>query len=437
MALRPEFGEHTINELTLMFQKHQINLEPGFQRRSVWKPRDRQRLIQSIVDSYPFPSVFLYKRTDRNGRLVYDVIDGKQRLESIFMFSGVGRFSRHRFGMKLDLGDGLCWYDWRSICKRLPDIRAAFQSYKIQTVEVTGDLAQIIDVFVRINATGMKLTSSEKRHAQFYTSPFLKEAEKLVVKHNTYLRDQKILTRAQLGRMKGTELFSELLMSIHKSGPIDGKIALDRAVGNESVNGNTLARLTRELTRTIRSIRRMFPKLRETRFRNSAEFYTLALVVWEMDKEGLVLVDKRRNLVAFELLRKLSTGVDQLREKLRKAQLAKPAERLYSDYLLTVLGGTDKIANRERRRDILRSLLWSLYERKVDKRSFTAEQRRIIWNSDDKRLCAHPNCPKPKEPLRWEDFTVDHIIAYVKGGKTDLPNAQLMHRSCNSSKGAR
>jgi hypothetical protein len=32
MGLQPTFGEHTINELTLMFRNKQINLEPGFQR---------------------------------------------------------------------------------------------------------------------------------------------------------------------------------------------------------------------------------------------------------------------------------------------------------------------------------------------------------------------------------------------------------------------
>lgn len=83
MGLQPTFGEHTINELTLMFRNHQIDLEPGFQRRSVWTTNDRRRLIQSITARYPLPSVFLYRR-NRNGRLIYDVIDGKQRLETIF-----------------------------------------------------------------------------------------------------------------------------------------------------------------------------------------------------------------------------------------------------------------------------------------------------------------------------------------------------------------
>ena len=41
----------------------------------------------------------------QNGRLMYDVIDGKQRLETIFMFTQMGRFKRDRFAVKLDLED--------------------------------------------------------------------------------------------------------------------------------------------------------------------------------------------------------------------------------------------------------------------------------------------------------------------------------------------
>jgi len=93
MALQSRYGERTINELVLMFKSRQINLEPGFQRRAVWSITDRRRLIQSIIARYPLPSIFLYARKHQGG-VVYDVIDGKQRLETILMFMRQGRFRR-------------------------------------------------------------------------------------------------------------------------------------------------------------------------------------------------------------------------------------------------------------------------------------------------------------------------------------------------------
>lgn len=431
MELRSDFGERTINELCLMFRNRQINLEPGFQRQSVWTNLDRRRLMQSIASAYPIPCIFLYKRSHR-GRLVYDVIDGKQRLETIFMFTREGRFRRESFDVRLAVEDGLEWVDWRYIRRKLAELRHRIDSYKIQTVEVEGDLSDIIDLFVRINSTGKPLTPGEKRHARFYTSRFLKEAERLVAKQVRYFLHEGILSKTQLARMKGTELVSELLMSLNQGGPINKKSSLDRAIGNESVNAHTLARIAREWTATLNTLKRMFPDLRQTRFRNTADFYSLFLMVWEMRDKKLVVHDRRRNAIAARLLRRLSDGVDELRDQLRRAKPAKQSQQFYSRYLLTVQGDTDSAANRQRRAEILRGLLLSLYEYKDEKRTFSAEQRRLLWNSEEKRACK-----RCRRPLTWNDFTIDHIKAWTRGGRTSLQNAQLMCRRCNSGKGAR
>jgi hypothetical protein len=201
------------------------------------------------------------------------------------------------------------------------------------------------------------------------------------------------LSPAQIDRMKGVELFCELLMSVQHGGPINKKTSLDRAIGNDSINGNTLHRISNEVARTIRVMRRLFPELRATRFHNSAEFYPPFLLVWEMQREKFVFTNRRRNEIAFSLLRKLSTEVDQLRDQLRKVRPIRNQQRLYQDYLLTVQGDTDSSANRERRRALLKGVLWSVFERKDEKRTFSIEQRRILWNSDQQRIC--PKCRKP------------------------------------------
>jgi hypothetical protein len=58
MALEKVYSEPTISDLILRFKDHQINLEPGFQRLSVWTETDRIRLMQSIAAGYPIPSIF-------------------------------------------------------------------------------------------------------------------------------------------------------------------------------------------------------------------------------------------------------------------------------------------------------------------------------------------------------------------------------------------
>jgi hypothetical protein len=100
--------------------------------------------------------------------------------------------------------------------------------------------------------------------------------------------------------------------------------------------------------------------------------------------------------------------------------------------LLTVQGDTDSAANRKRRAEILTGILVPLFETKDDKRVFSAEQRRILWNSDEKRICA-----RCRKALTWDDVSVDHVLAHTKGGKTSLKNAQLLCRPCNSRKAGR
>jgi len=62
MLLQNDFGEQTNNELQLMFRDGQINLSPGFQRKSVWRITDRCRLIQSWAIVLYRPS-FVQART--------------------------------------------------------------------------------------------------------------------------------------------------------------------------------------------------------------------------------------------------------------------------------------------------------------------------------------------------------------------------------------
>lgn len=56
---------------------------PGFQRNYVWDLKRASKLIESIIIGLPVPQVFLYEESRNN----YLVIDGQQRLLTIYFFS--------------------------------------------------------------------------------------------------------------------------------------------------------------------------------------------------------------------------------------------------------------------------------------------------------------------------------------------------------------
>ena len=426
-----QYGDKTIQEFVLLYGNGQLNLEPGFQRHSVWSVRDRQKLIQSILQNYPIPSIFLYER-NHNGALVYDVIDGKQRLESLFMFVGAPGYGKRKFALRMRLPEeeGLGDWSWSHLKKKGHEHMV--MAYKIQTAEVSGELSDIIDLFVRINSTGKALTSAEKRHAKYYTSAFLKTAGRLADRYEEYFLGSRILSKAQISRMKHVELVSELMASIANRGLINKKAALDRLIGGEELPPSRLQRTRDDVVRILNRLAKMFPEIKATRFANTADFYSLAMFIWEMERNKAILTDRRRNRLAADLLKSLSDGVDVVRGQQKRAKGARPDQRLFADYLLTVQGDTDSLATRQRREAILEKLLGGLFEKKDERRTFTAEQRRLIWNSEDKKRCK--GCGTP---LTWENFTLDHVKPYSKGGPTKISNAALLCRACNSKKGSR
>ena len=176
----------------------------------------------------------------------------------------------------------------------------------------------------------------------------------------------------------------------------------------------------------------MFPKLNGTRFRQVTDFYSLTVLVSKFEGERLLLTDRRRNRLAWDLLSAFGTTVDQVRENQRRAVGIKPHQETARDYLLTVSQMSDDVNQRRKREAILRGVIGSLFAAKDAQRGFTLEQRRILWHTAAQRKCS--SC---RRLLSWSDFTIDHIDPHSKGGRSRLENAALMCRSCNSSKGNR
>ena len=210
----------SILDLKNLYERGHLNLVPGFQRRSVWSERDRAKLIDSILRNYPLPAIFLYKR-EEGGKLMFDVIDGKQRLESIFMFTGAMR-GRFRTRTQLPGEDSVEWLNWSLL--RRNGRQYLITGYEIPVIEVDGEIGDIINVFVRINSTGKALTRQEQRHARYYNSSFLKEAARLASRFQGYLLDNGIFSRGQLSRMKHIELMCELMLSMVQGDVLNKKI---------------------------------------------------------------------------------------------------------------------------------------------------------------------------------------------------------------------
>jgi uncharacterized protein with ParB-like and HNH nuclease domain len=77
--------EMKIDQIVGYFNEKKINLIPPFQRGTVWPITFRRKLIQNMVQARPIPAIFLYKQ-EAGDKLSYNILDGKQRLESLILF---------------------------------------------------------------------------------------------------------------------------------------------------------------------------------------------------------------------------------------------------------------------------------------------------------------------------------------------------------------
>lgn len=75
----------SVGEIINLYQSKEINLEPAFQRLFRWNTFQETDFIESILLGYPIPAIFVLQREDG----VWDVIDGVQRLSTIYHFVGI------------------------------------------------------------------------------------------------------------------------------------------------------------------------------------------------------------------------------------------------------------------------------------------------------------------------------------------------------------
>lgn len=77
----------SIGEWLSLYENNEIDIHPEFQRFFRWTQGQKTRLIESLLLGIPVPPIFVAQRGDG----VWDVVDGLQRLSTIYQFVGILR----------------------------------------------------------------------------------------------------------------------------------------------------------------------------------------------------------------------------------------------------------------------------------------------------------------------------------------------------------
>lgn len=92
----------SINEVAAMYLDGDLETHPEFQRIFRWTLEQQSRLVESVFLGIPIPPIFVAQRSDG----VWDVVDGVQRLSTVFRFMGVLKDDEGQSDLPLPLTSG-------------------------------------------------------------------------------------------------------------------------------------------------------------------------------------------------------------------------------------------------------------------------------------------------------------------------------------------
>ncbi|NFH45691.1 DUF262 domain-containing protein [Clostridium sporogenes] len=158
----------------MYYDRKAIDVHPEFQRVFRWSEKQKSRFIESILLGIPIPPIFVAEDNDLN----WDVIDGVQRLSTIFEFLGILKNDEEKLikptiltGTKsLEELEGKVWnkgiYEHRFSFAESKYLTNAFlnATLKIIKVDSESDSKVKYDIFDRLNTGGSRLSEQEIRN---------------------------------------------------------------------------------------------------------------------------------------------------------------------------------------------------------------------------------------------------------------------------------
>ena len=378
IKLRPDTLE------TLPGTKIKVNIE--YQRGVVYSQEKQAKVIESILKDFAIPSIVLWKNAEDES---YDVIDGKQRLTSIFLFI-TGNLQINYIGYEKVFYSKISEVDKQTI-----------NEYKLPIIIMHGTKDEEHfkhELFEILNTTAEALNKWELLQGSYYgkfLSTFKEEIQD--IKNVEIQTDFNIRDKAEPAKARYAGCYKMLKMEIGNDNEIRNFVEKNREnSGSQYYNKN------------IKDILKECAKLPEPK---NIEIYYDIMKEIISDNKKFNEYDNKRNKIISEL----KTFFNENKYLKLTGNDLKIA--LYNIFGIEC-GFVDKDPKRIFTKDD-KDELFSIYEAK-----------RKVENGKIR-------CEKCGRLFELNELQVDHKIPYDLGGRTTLENAQFLCENCNKSKGNR
>lgn len=264
-----------------LYKRGLLDLDPPYQRRSVWNRQYREMFVETVLLQFPAPAIFMHEEMSPEGVAKYSVVDGKQRLTTIFDFvdgtfavgdNSVLEHYRGKYFSSLDEADKLSLWRYQFSVEYLPSTEPA----------------TLTDIFHRINRNTSKLTAQELRHAR-YSGEFATSAEEMLLALERALPvGFPRIADSSRRQMKDVELVAQLLLLVERDEPQSfSQDDLDAAYAGRDEEWSERYEVEATFRAVLDYLAGLAPLIEARRVRNQADFYSLLGAVLQLRTEGL------------------------------------------------------------------------------------------------------------------------------------------------------
>lgn len=399
-------------------EKLKINLNPPYQRESgVWSTGKQQLFIDSLVNNFDIPKIYLHDLRSRQEPIAYAVIDGKQRLSAIWNFleNQISLADSFEYlGSEKDAPEsGKYFKDFSDLWKE----RFKGQSLDIVYVQ-DADEQDIEELFSRLN-NGEALNAAEKRNAM---GGDMCELIRDISNHKFFQKIVRFKNKryshyevsAKLLKIEDTEINTKNRFCDLK------KKFLDNLVDdNKRMAKPYKKKLTDQVNENLNLLCKVFEENDPHLSRQSyPQIYYLFVKGIHND-----YAHQKLNTMLQEFIPKFTLEREENNQKDENER-----DWDLGEYGRLSQQGTNDLQSMEWRDEILRKFFLKWYpEVKIrdSKRNFSDAERHALWIASGKR------CSKCGIEIKYEDVDADHIERWSEGGQTIFQNARATCVSCN------
>ncbi len=409
-----EKADRSLSELHRWYKNGRIKVDPEWQRNYVWDRSRASKLIESFLIDIPVPVIYLTKTKNQD----YEVIDGLQRLTSIFKFMD-NEFKLQAMEIIEDIS-GKFFKDLpRFHQSKIED--SVLRSFELSSA--SNDMHFI--VFERINTGSVKLNDMEIRNC-LYRGP-LNDLLKELSENIDFIKC--LNQKSHKDRMQDRSLVLRFMAFYERT-----HHKCDRGLKkylNEFLNTYQNAN-----SEKIDEYRKIFSKCMKacfTVFGNNG--FRLKSDITKLNSRSSGEWSTRPNAAIFQVI---STSF----AKYDLGSITQAADVIYEEYLDLINNDAlwiDRVrrATGETSRLIYTFDAWNSRLEKVMRNRFERQGKRLFSRKLKEEMFRLDSiCALCGQKISLiDDAAMDHNVRYWDGGETIPENANLVHRHCNQRKG--